>query len=193
MNMNKRMKNKIDALVCQQFGLTKHDLKLNTRKREIVIPRQICMWLYEMKTTESLKQIGLQFNKHHASVIHAKRSVQDLIHTKNKYGIIANEILNQIMEAKEVTISMQEVAIMYRSTQVAYLQYQEKFNLLTKQEQKYCNMIHVENFISIEHYIQTFMQRLADVSHGDIVLVNHGIEVKRVRANYIKTEQYFTA
>ena len=61
-------------------------VKLHTRKREIVELRQIFLWLLRNKTTMPLKAIGRMCgNRHHTTVMHSTRLVNDLADTNKKY------------------------------------------------------------------------------------------------------------
>ena len=53
-------------------------LRAKTRKKEIVIARQIAMYLCKLFTDHSLKTIGLHFGgRDHSTVIHAINSVEE--------------------------------------------------------------------------------------------------------------------
>ena len=61
-------------------------IKLHTRKREIVELRQIFLWLLRNKTTMPLKKIGAMCgNRHHTTVMHSAKLVNDLADTNKKY------------------------------------------------------------------------------------------------------------
>jgi chromosomal replication initiator protein len=66
--------------VSEYFGVTAEDLRDKTRKKEIVIARQIAMYFAKEFTGYSLKSIGYQFGgRDHSTVIHAIQSVSDYI------------------------------------------------------------------------------------------------------------------
>lgn len=73
----------IDALqeaVAEYFDITVADLKAKSRKRELVYPRQIAMYLAKEKTDLSLKSIGYHFGgRDHTTVIHAVQTISELI------------------------------------------------------------------------------------------------------------------
>lgn len=54
-----------------------NDLKSKSRDRQSVYTRQFLMWFLNRKTSLSLKDIGKEFNRDHATVIHAKKSYED--------------------------------------------------------------------------------------------------------------------
>jgi len=51
----------------------------NTRKRDIVVPRQIAMYYAVRETNLTLTSVGLFFNKDHATVIHAMKCVENTL------------------------------------------------------------------------------------------------------------------
>lgn len=66
-----------------------------TRKREVLEPRQIFMWLMRNKTSISLKQIGqLCGGRDHSTVIHACRLVDDYAATDRRYAARLETIKN---------------------------------------------------------------------------------------------------
>ena len=67
----------------------------STRKREVLEPRQIFMWLMRNKTSISLKQIGrLCGGRDHSTVIHACRLVDDYATTDKRYAARLETIKN---------------------------------------------------------------------------------------------------
>jgi chromosomal replication initiator protein len=57
--------------VCAYFGISKKDILSKTRKREIVIPRQILIYLIKEKCSLTLKRIGKIFSCDHTTIIHS--------------------------------------------------------------------------------------------------------------------------
>jgi chromosomal replication initiator protein len=71
---------KIIEVVTDYFRIKVSDIKGKTRLREVVLPRQIAMYLAKEFTTLSLKAIGYHFGgRDHSTVIHAIQTVNDLI------------------------------------------------------------------------------------------------------------------
>ncbi len=72
----------IQKAVSEYFEVTPDDLKDKTRKKEIVIARQVAMYLSKEYTNHSLKAIGYHFGgRDHSTVIHAVQSVNDMMDT----------------------------------------------------------------------------------------------------------------
>ena len=60
-------------------------MQKNTRKREVVVARQIAMYLCKKLTTDSLSTIGASLgNRNHSTVVYACRSIEGLIETDSK-------------------------------------------------------------------------------------------------------------
>jgi chromosomal replication initiator protein len=82
----------IQRAVAEQFGMRVTDLKQKNNSRNVVVPRQIAMYLAKQMTEASLPEIGRQFgNKHHTTVMHSiakideqRRDDKDLHRTLNK-------------------------------------------------------------------------------------------------------------
>ncbi|OIN56583.1 chromosomal replication initiator protein DnaA [Arsenicibacter rosenii] len=73
----------VQEIVADHFGITVADLKSKSRKRELVYPRQIAMYLAKEKTELALKSIGYHFGgRDHSTVIHAIQTVNDLMTEK---------------------------------------------------------------------------------------------------------------
>src|SRR5580698_6248954 len=82
----------IQRSVAEQFGMKVADLKQKNNSRNVVVPRQIAMYLAKQMTEASLREIGRQFgNKHHTTVMHSigkideqRRTDKDLHRTLTK-------------------------------------------------------------------------------------------------------------
>ena len=82
MQTSTKMISKIVKTVNTMYGL---DCTINSRKRNIVIPRQIAMYFIEKYLNVSLSVNGKYFNRDHATVIHALKCVNNIIDSKSKY------------------------------------------------------------------------------------------------------------
>lgn len=72
----------IQNLVADHFNVPVEKLAGKTRKRSIVVARQLSMYLAKNLTNKSLKAIGSQFGgRDHSTVIYSCRTVQDLLDT----------------------------------------------------------------------------------------------------------------
>ncbi len=82
----------IQRTVAEHFAMRVSDLKQKNNSKQIVVPRQIAMYLAKQLTEASLPEIGRQFGgKHHTTVMHSigkiddqRRSDKDLNRTISK-------------------------------------------------------------------------------------------------------------
>jgi len=87
----------IQKVVCDFFGLPVEQINTKTRKREIVQARQLAMYFSKKHTKSSLATIGLHCgNKDHATVLHACKTVSNLIETDKQFEGYVNEINKKI-------------------------------------------------------------------------------------------------
>lgn len=87
----------IQKFVAENFDVTVEAMKDKTRKREIVIARQVAMYFAKNYTNLSLKSIGYHFgNRDHSTVIHALTSVNDQMDTDRKFNAQMQELIKKI-------------------------------------------------------------------------------------------------
>lgn len=87
----------IQKVVCDYFNLPIELMKSKTRKREIVQARQIAMYFAKQFTKSSLASIGAQCGgKDHATVLHACKTVNNLIETDKHFRIYIDELEKKI-------------------------------------------------------------------------------------------------
>ncbi len=76
----------IQKVVCDYFNMPSDIITSRTRKREIVQARQIAMYFAKGFTKSSLATIGSQIGgKDHATVLHACKTVNNLIETDKRF------------------------------------------------------------------------------------------------------------
>ncbi len=87
----------IQKVVCDYFDLPIEMLKSKTRKRQVVQARQIAMFFAKSMTKSSLSNIGAHCGgKDHATVLHACRTVNNLIETDKKFKASVQELQKKI-------------------------------------------------------------------------------------------------
>lgn len=83
----------IQKAVSEYFSIQLEDLKAKTRKKEIVIARQVAMYFSKEFTNHSLKSIGYHFGgRDHSTVIHAVQTVNDMIETDSGFKHSVGEL-----------------------------------------------------------------------------------------------------
>ena len=87
----------ITKVVCEHLGVAENKIRDKTRKKEIVLARQIAMYLAKELTLSSLKTIGLHFGgRDHSTVIHACNSIEDYKRNDSSFLLIIDEIRNKV-------------------------------------------------------------------------------------------------
>ena len=88
----------IDAIqrtVAEHFGMRVPELKQKNNSRQIVVPRQIAMYLAKQMTEASLPEIGRQFGgKHHTTVMHSINKIEE----NRRQDKDLNRTVNKLME-----------------------------------------------------------------------------------------------
>ncbi len=83
----------IQRIVAEHFKITENSLRAKTRKQEIVLPRQVAMYLAKNNTRASLKTIGLHFGgRDHSTIIHAVKSIDAAILHDDSLKIHINQL-----------------------------------------------------------------------------------------------------
>jgi chromosomal replication initiator protein len=81
----------IQKRVADYYGLKLVDLKSRNNAKSISLPRQIAMYLCKTLTPASLPEIGRSFGgKHHSTVIHSIRKVEDLKKKDRDFNNLVN-------------------------------------------------------------------------------------------------------
>lgn len=87
----------IQKVVCDYFDLPIDVMKSKTRKREVVQARQIAMYFAKNMTKSSLATIGMHCGgKDHATVLHACRTVNNLMDTDKRFKSYIDELEKKI-------------------------------------------------------------------------------------------------
>ncbi|MEG1910568.1 MAG: chromosomal replication initiator protein DnaA, partial [Bacteroidales bacterium] len=87
----------IQKIICDYFGIQVEEINSKTRKRDIVQARQLAMFFAKKHTKSSLAAIGLQCgNKDHATVLHACKTVNNLMETDKNFRLNVEELSKKI-------------------------------------------------------------------------------------------------
>jgi len=87
----------IQKIVCDYFNLPVDIINSKTRKREIVQARQLAMYFSKKHTKSSLATIGLHCgNKDHATVLHACRTINNLVETDKQFRTYVEDLDKKI-------------------------------------------------------------------------------------------------
>ena len=85
--------NYIITSVCEEMGTSQEDFFKSTRKRNVVQARQLSMYFAKRYTKASLVVIGEKCGKKdHATVIHALKTIDNLLETDKQFRAMAEKI-----------------------------------------------------------------------------------------------------
>jgi chromosomal replication initiator protein len=85
----------IQKFVADYYNLKLVELKSRNNSKSVAMPRQIAMYLCKSLTHASLPEIGRSFGgKHHSTVIHSIRKVEDL----RKRDAVFNSLIGNFLE-----------------------------------------------------------------------------------------------
>ncbi len=85
----------IQRATAESFGMKISELKQKNNSRQIVVPRQIAMYLAKQMTEASLPEIGRQFGgKHHTTVMHSIAKIDEQRRTDKAL----NSTISKLME-----------------------------------------------------------------------------------------------
>jgi hypothetical protein len=81
-------------------GVTTRDLLSARRTANVVLPRQIAMYIAKTLTIKSLPEIGRRFGgRDHTTVLHAVRKVRALMEAQPEVNFLVNQILRDLETA----------------------------------------------------------------------------------------------
>jgi len=87
----------ITKTVCGYLNIEENKLRDKTRKKEVVLARQLAMYLSKEMTKSSLKTIGLNFGgRDHSTVIHSCSSIEESILKDTSIKEMVDTLRNQI-------------------------------------------------------------------------------------------------
>ncbi|ODS58680.1 MAG: chromosomal replication initiator protein DnaA [Acidobacteria bacterium SCN 69-37] len=84
----------IQKFVADYYQLKVTELKSKNKNSSIALPRQVAMYLCKVLTTASLPEIGKSFGgKHHSTVIHSIRKVEEMRQKDTAFNSIVNSLI----------------------------------------------------------------------------------------------------
>ncbi len=92
----------IQKVIADHFGIHDNLLRDKTRKKEIVLPRQIAMFMVKDMTNHSLKTIGLHFGgRDHSTVLHAINQVEMLVEQDENMSETISSLKHKVNYVRE--------------------------------------------------------------------------------------------
>ncbi len=87
----------IQKATAEKFNIKQAQLKEKNNAKDIVRPRQVAMYLVKELTQASLPEIGRAFgNKHHTTVIHSLRKIEELRKSDSELNKTINSLIDTL-------------------------------------------------------------------------------------------------
>jgi chromosomal replication initiator protein len=97
-NIEDKKAEQIISQVCYFCGIDEKSLKQNSRKEKIVECRHIAMYIvYKCCQSFTISKIAEMFGRHHSSLLHAKKSVENLLKTNIKYKKNYSDFIDELI------------------------------------------------------------------------------------------------
>ncbi len=99
-NTNTFAPEEIRELICRNYHITMEDIRSRSRRKDVVLPRNLGMYLCRKMTDLSLQQIGKVFGRNHSTVLYAVNLIENRSRRDPKLkGQV--EFLSKQLETKE--------------------------------------------------------------------------------------------
>lgn len=86
----------IKKLVCREYNITLDEMISKSRKQSVVKPRQMAIYLSRRYTDQPLQSIGKNFNRYHATAIHAigavEKALKDNVAIRKQYEYLTKKL-----------------------------------------------------------------------------------------------------
>jgi chromosomal replication initiator protein len=87
----------VQRIVADHYKISIDDLKARSNMRQVLIPRQVAMYLCKKLTAKSYPEIARQFGgKHHTTVIHSVEKINELIGTDGEMEAVVKRLTDSI-------------------------------------------------------------------------------------------------
>lgn len=91
----------IISAVCRYFGVLEDEIISTKRKKELIIPRQVAIYLIREQTNKSLSEIGkIMGGKDHTTILHAEKRIDELLKIDANLKSSIEQIRESVLSAK---------------------------------------------------------------------------------------------
>lgn len=90
----------VQQAVAGQYRVDVSDLKGKCRSQDIVLPRQVAMYLIRQLTECSLPSIGKAFGRDHSTVLHACKKIEEKLTADRAFAALMEELCRRISNRK---------------------------------------------------------------------------------------------
>lgn len=89
-------------VVSDVTGISKNDIRSTSRKSQIVLARNIVMYIMNVRLGETTKKTGRFVNRDHATCIHAVKVMKGYLDLYNKHNVDDMGIVSKLMECERL-------------------------------------------------------------------------------------------
>lgn len=96
LTMKKVRFQRIIMSVAEHFQISTRLMMSKSRQRELVLARNMCMYIMKNYFNMTLKEVGKAFNRDHTTVIHAIRMFQQDREVNEQYNLAYEEVKQKL-------------------------------------------------------------------------------------------------
>jgi len=87
----------VQKTVADYYKLTVDSLRSRSNMRQVLIPRQVAMYLCKRLTKKSYPEIARHFGgKHHTTVIHSVEKIERLVGSDREMDVIVRRLIDRL-------------------------------------------------------------------------------------------------
>lgn len=119
---------KLVFITCRYFNITQEALKTKTRKRDVIYPRQVFEYIAAENKLAPLSIVGARHNKDHATVLHSKRLIANLLTYDINVNLDVHAITDAFFERDQLPVIMNIIRRLKEDELTDLLQYLKKYD-----------------------------------------------------------------
>jgi chromosomal replication initiation ATPase DnaA len=85
--------------VADKYGLSQGDIESKSRKREVVRPRQVAMYIARRLTDQSYPQIARRFGRDHSTILHGDRLIAKMVAENPAFAAEVDALMRSIRDS----------------------------------------------------------------------------------------------
>lgn len=91
----------IIKVISEEYGLSTSDIKGKKRTKNVMVPRQLAMYIAREITEFSTTEIGAEFGRDHTTVVHSCQKIEEMIQADSKFDSKIQLLIRSIKEYRK--------------------------------------------------------------------------------------------
>ncbi len=91
----------IIKVIAEEYGISSSDIKGKKRTKNIIMPRQIAMYIAREITEFSTTEIGAEFGRDHTTVVHSCQKIEEAIKEDSKFDSKIQLLIRNVKDYKK--------------------------------------------------------------------------------------------